>query len=103
MTQSSSFAAFAGGVIGREHRRALRDGQDGAAVVQTEAVVAAIVTDGCSSGRESEVGARLGAAWLADLIASTFPGRDPLVAARDVTRALVERLDGLARSRGPGR
>ena len=57
-----------------------------------------IVTDGCSSGRTSEVGARLGAAWLVELLSRGFAGADPAEAARDVTRALVRRLRVVARS-----
>jgi len=74
MTLSGSFLAFAGSVTGRDHRRAERDGQDGYALVETDEVVAAIVTDGCSSGRTSELGARVGAVWLAALVARRFAG-----------------------------
>ena len=107
MTLSGSFLAFAGSVTGRDHRRAERDGQDGYAIVETDDVVAAIVTDGCSSGRASEIGARVGAAWLAALVARRFapvdvPDEAALVpAARDVTRELLDRLDVLARSFAP--
>jgi hypothetical protein len=103
MTLSRAFAA-AGGVTGRAHRRAERDGQDGHAVVVTERVAAAIVTDGCSSGRASEIGARVGAAWIAALVAERFDdaGVDreagARAAAEDVTARLVERLELLARS-----
>lgn len=101
-TLSTAFVALGGGVAGREHRRALRDGQDGVAVVGAEHVVAGIVTDGCSSGRTSEIGARLGAAWLAVLIAEHF--RDvrseeaAQAAACSVTVDLLARLELLARS-----
>lgn len=98
VTSTTGFAVAVGGVAGRDHRRARRDGQDGFARIATPAVTAAIVTDGCSSGAASEVGARLGAAWLADLIADRFPGNDPGRAAIAVTEALVERLRATARS-----
>lgn len=101
MTLSSVFGAAAGGVSGRDHRRAYRDGQDGFAVVNTPHVTAAIVTDGCSSGRYSEVGARLGAVWLADLVGSRFTEASPVDAARAVTRDLVARLCETARSCSP--
>lgn len=104
----SRFIAVAGGVTGRDHRNALRDGQDGFALVATADVTAVIVTDGCSSGARSEVGARLGAAWLAELVSRRFAPAElvsrrfadaaPTEAARDVTRALVRRLRVLARS-----
>jgi hypothetical protein len=93
------FVAGAGSVTGRDHRRAHRDGQDGFALVATPDVTAAIVTDGCSSGRTSEVGARLGAAWLAELVATSFSGnRDPERCAEEVTVALIERIATTARS-----
>jgi hypothetical protein len=52
-------------VIGREHRRRGRGGQDAAAVVLTDGIACAVVCDGCSSGEASEVGARLSARWIA--------------------------------------
>lgn len=105
MTLSGSFLAVSGSVTGRDHRRAERDGQDGHAVVISDDVVAGIVTDGCSSGRASEIGARVGAAWLAALVAQTFHGVDEAAAARaasaTVCRTLLERLELLARSFDP--
>ena len=105
MTLSGFFLAVAGSVTGRDHRRAERDGQDGHAVVITDDVVAGIVTDGCSSGRASEIGARVGAAWLAALIEPAFRGVDEPAGARaaaaTVTRALLDRLELLARSFDP--
>jgi hypothetical protein len=88
----SSFAVTAGSVTGRDHLRVRRDGQDGFATVANDEVTAAIVTDGCSSGRASEVGARLGAVWLAELCARGFVGQAPDTFARSVTGALIERL-----------
>jgi hypothetical protein len=105
MTLSGSFVAAAGSVTGRDHRRAERDGQDGHALVATDDVVAAVVTDGCSSGRTSEIGARVGAAWLAALVEHAFAEvqseDEALVAAALVTGALLERLERLARSFDP--
>lgn len=102
MTLSAEFFSAAGSVTGRGHRQAERDGQDGYALVACEQVVAAIVTDGCSSGRCSEIGARLGAAWLAALIeqrfASVVSDADALAAAGDVSGGLLVRLELLARS-----
>jgi hypothetical protein len=60
------FVAAAGSIVGREHVRLHRNNQDGTAVRVTKECIVAAVTDGCSSGRSSEVGARLGAAWLAE-------------------------------------
>ena len=109
MTLSETFVAAAGSVTGRDHRRAERDGQDGYAVVVTEDVVAAVVTDGCSSGRSSEIGARIGAAWLAALTERQFraavavaseraEGVSARTVASEIVRELLGRLEVLARS-----
>jgi hypothetical protein len=102
MTLSEAFVAAAGSVTGRDHRRAERDGQDGHAIVVTDEVVAVVVTDGCSSGRATEIGARLGAAWLATLIEQSFRDASSAVAseraAATVGRELLGRLEVLARS-----
>lgn len=110
MTLSDRFAVAAGSVTGRSHRLAERDGQDGCATLATGQVVAAIVTDGCSSGRASEIGARVGARWLAAIVERRFgaaleagpgPTEAPEQIARAVTRELVLFLGVLARSLHP--
>jgi hypothetical protein len=76
-------------VIGREHARTYRNNQDGVAVAALGERVALVVTDGCSSGRASEVGARFAATWLARRLIS-----------RDVEEAaagLIAALGALAR------
>lgn len=60
-----TFLARAGTVTGREHLRLGRNNQDGAAVLTEDGFAVAVVTDGCGSGPSSEVGARLGARFLA--------------------------------------
>lgn len=94
----TGFFAIGGSIAGRDHQRARRDGQDGFALLGEDDLAAAIVTDGCSSGRSSEVGARIGAAWIAQLLRERFPAHDPAAAARDITAALVERLSDIAQS-----
>ena len=104
MTLSDGLVLAAGSVTGRDHRRAQRDGQDGFAVVAKPNVVAAVVTDGCSSGRTSEVGARLGAAWIATLIEERFAGVSDedaaRIAAQRVVDDLVRRLGDLSATLG---
>lgn len=111
MTLSGTFVVAAGGVTGGDHRRAERDGQDGYAVVVTESVVAAVVTDGCSSGKRSEIGARVGATWIAAIVEQTFQdareqdSHDETwarAAATRVAEELLRRLEVLARSFDPG-
>lgn len=90
-----------GCLTGPDHRRALRDGQDGLALASRGEIHVGIVTDGCGSGAHSEVGARLGARWLAGLCLSAFERSDPPArAAERVTRALARRLSVLARTLG---
>lgn len=62
---SEGFRVSWGSVPGREHLRLGRNNQDGLAVHLEDDLIAAAVTDGCSAAPESEVGARLAAAWLA--------------------------------------
>jgi hypothetical protein len=52
-------------VRGREHARLGRNNQDGWAVRSGQGRLAAVVTDGCGSQPRSEVGAQLGARFLA--------------------------------------
>jgi hypothetical protein len=106
MTLSEGLVVAAGSVTGRDHRRAGRDGQDGFAILESAkaGVVAAVVTDGCSSGRTSEVGARLGAAWIARLIEERFAGVEDedraRIAAQRVLDGLVHRLRDLSATLG---
>jgi hypothetical protein len=62
----SAFAIAGGAVIGRDHARAGKNGQDALAWAERDGTLAAVVTDGCSSAPHSEVGAKLGARILVD-------------------------------------
>ncbi len=85
----------AGSVTGRDHRRAERDGQDGHAIVVSDELLAIVVTDGCSSGRTSEIGARIGAAWLATLIEQHFRSGAAAPASAAACAAVARVADGL--------
>ena len=65
MQMDSCFFVTAGSIEGREHARLHRNNQDGVALNVAPHRLVAVVTDGCSAGRYSEIGARLGATWLA--------------------------------------
>ncbi|MBK6696154.1 MAG: protein phosphatase 2C domain-containing protein [Myxococcales bacterium] len=96
------FGVVAGSVIGREHVQKGRNNQDGFAVRIEEQRLAAVVTDGCSSSRYSEVGARLGAQFLAGEIARRMQaGKAGMELAYGTTRALVTYLDNVARGACP--
>jgi hypothetical protein len=95
------FALRGGSVVGREHRRLLRNNQDGLALAAAEGVLVAAVTDWCSSGRSSEVGARLAAAWIERFAPELASCGDPATVAEAVTTALSNYLLGLARALSP--
>ncbi len=69
----SPVVATAGSLPGREHHRLGRPSQDGHATLVRDGLAAAIVTDGCSSGPVSEVGARLFATILLGLVERHAP------------------------------
>jgi len=58
------FSVATGTFPGRAHRRCHRNNQDGIGWRREGNRLMAVVTDGCSSGPFSEVGARLAARWL---------------------------------------
>jgi hypothetical protein len=59
------FEIATGSVIGRSHRIAGKNNQDASCVLQTADCTIAIICDGCGSGAQSEVGAKLGARLIA--------------------------------------
>ena len=85
-----------GSLLGRDHARVGRNNQDACAAGAALGWHVVVVTDGCSSGASNEVGARLGAAFLAAqapaLLATTAGA---LSAARAATDALAAALGGL--------
>jgi len=65
-----SYLLATGSVQGREHARLFRNNQDGVCARIDGSLAVAVVTDGCGSGADSEVGARLGARFLAQHVPS---------------------------------
>lgn len=59
---------LAGSRVGAEHRRLGRNGQDACVIRTSAGRVVLVVADGCSMGAASEVGAQLGAAWIAQRV-----------------------------------
>jgi hypothetical protein len=97
----SRFVAYAGSFPGREHLRCARNNQDGFAVTTEADVLVAVVTDGCGSGAYSEVGAQLGARFLAHRLPDLWrahrdrSGLEGLAAlARHTNAALADALGG---------
>lgn len=78
---------------GREHLRLCGNNQDALALRASEEALVVVVTDGCSMGRRSEVGATLGAQFIAAWLLEH--GRaETLVGARQVGIRLGLAIDG---------
>lgn len=104
------FELAAATVQGREHARAGRNNQDAFWARASEHGLAAVVTDGCGSGAQSELGAQLGArrvvegalALLGRRVPAASPGFLPLLGAdvlcflQALSRELGERAIGEA-------
>jgi hypothetical protein len=106
-SRGAPFTLTAASVIGREHVRTGRSNQDGVALHHDGELIVAAVTDGCSSGRYSEVGARLGAAHLAGWVPQlwrTLGGckAAPADVAREATDALLAYLYSVSGGLKPG-
>jgi len=85
-----------GSLIGREHARVGRNNQDACAAGGGHGWHVVAVTDGCSAGTSSEVGARLGASFLAAQAPSHLAAcPDPLGAARTLSACLTSALERL--------
>jgi hypothetical protein len=69
--EHSDFLLASGSVIGREHRNinVPKNNQDGLTIVRKKKRTVAVVTDGCGSSPHSEVGAQLGAHFVAEAVA----------------------------------
>ena len=97
------FQVAGGSVTGRAHAVLGRGNQDAFAWTDDGGALVAVVCDGCSSGRHSEVGAHLGARLVAAAVARALAagadvGRDDLWEA--VRGAVLGALRGLAGAMG---
>lgn len=99
--EPTDFQLASGSVIGRDHRLVNRNCQDGVYVIDSGPRRVAVITDGCGSGRHSEVGAKLGAQMLAESIyqASGYH-TDLWVNWQRVRMHVLSNLDVLARQMG---
>lgn len=62
------FEAAGGSVMGRHHQRSGTNNQDAWQLTVDDAIAIAVVCDGCGSGRHSEVGAKLGAVLMKQVL-----------------------------------
>lgn len=97
----SLFETAAGSVAGRDHVHAGRNNQDALCILSGPDATVAVVCDGCSSGRFSEVGAQLGARLIADYLRYTLvAGSKPPWKLEEVRRDVLNVIAGLAVSMG---
>ncbi len=68
------FQYATGSIIGRNHILVGKNNQDAYRVVSREQFIVAIVCDGCSAGRHSEVGAKIGVRMISEEIAALLEG-----------------------------
>jgi hypothetical protein len=79
------FETAAASVTGAAHLRAARNCQDAVSILRTNDALVLVVADGCGSAPHSEVGAKLGAAIVAEELART----------RDIEEAAARALSRL--------
>ncbi len=104
MTLSASIRTVvaAGTVAGADHVAAFRDNQDGCAVRRAHGWCVAVVTDGCGSAPRSEIGAKLGAIFLARAAVARLARLAPPAACAAIHADLVSSLAAAARALGGG-
>ena len=96
---ASQWDVVAASSVGRSHQRARRGSQDAWAARVEGATAIAVVCDGCSGGEASEIGAGLGARFIAaDLARRLRAGADVDDVADATLTALVALLDRTARA-----
>lgn len=72
MNLKDKFEIASGTVIGRDHRVAGKNNQDAFSLAVTDNFLAAVVTDGCGSGTQSDLGAKFGARLVMKFIYSYY-------------------------------
>jgi len=95
------FVVTAGSIIGREHVRIHRNNQDGVALHVEDEWIVGVVADGCSSSRYSEVGARLGAAWIVAHLPRLLDVASPETSLDRVSEELLDYLASVAKGLDP--
>ncbi|MBD2188911.1 protein phosphatase 2C domain-containing protein [Pseudanabaena mucicola] len=69
---ANQFEYASGAIIGRNHVLASKNNQDAYQIEINDKFIAAVVCDGCGSGKHSEVGAKLGARIVVAAIVNLF-------------------------------
>lgn len=94
--------AAVGSVVGSDHVAAFRDNQDGCAARRGYGWSVVVVTDGCGSAPRSEIGAKLGAVFLARAAVARLARLTPRAACDAIHGDLVSSLAATARALGGG-
>ena len=103
MATLSCFELAAGTSLGRDHRRVEKSNQDAYSWRVTDVAIAAVVADGCGSGRHSEVGAQLGARVACEALVRGLccdPSADPARLLAAARADVLAQLRVLARAMG---
>lgn len=90
-----AFAIAAGTLAGRHHAQAGRNNQDAFAWRRDERGLVAVVSDGCSSGSRSEVGAAIGCQLVAQAVLDQLSCASPLEAVERSQAKVLESLEQL--------
>lgn len=72
MNLKDAFEIASASIIGRDHRALGKNNQDAFSLVITDDFLAAVVTDGCGSGPQSDLGAKFGARLATRFIHSYY-------------------------------
>lgn len=103
---NNQFELASGSTIGREHLRVGKNNQDASCWHITERGVIAVVCDGCGSSAHSEVGAKLGARLLVEILQRALVRDLPLESetmGQMLQQALLARLRHVAETLGGDR
>ena len=98
---NGSFEVAAASCIGRNHAIAGKNNQDAYCVHTSELVTIAVVCDGCSSSKHSEVGAQIGARLIVEVIARQISQLAQLDWGK-IEREMLERLESIAQTLAGG-
>ncbi len=98
-TLSDEFQLESASRPGREHQRSERNNQDALSIARDQRALVLVVADGCSQGGQSELGAVLGARWLARCGLARHDSPEAL--AEQLDRHLLARLAELLASLDP--
>jgi serine/threonine protein phosphatase PrpC len=96
---TAEYQIAGGSMIGRDHRLVPKNNQDSWSIWRFDDVTIGIVADGCGSGAQSEVGAKLGVQLLGTCLRKDYRP-DQTIRWQRVQQHMLTQLDGLAQAMG---